>query len=125
MTALLLMPAAAWRLSREFLGAATERAQLASARARLRFIFQVATLPALIAIPMIVPFRIPRGLVEVVGVPAVVSVAGIVWVQASGWREAAARAPAGARESMVWPFAAVLALLLVFQLVLRRGVAFY
>lgn len=123
--ALAVMPAAAWWLTREFLGMAVSSAQLASVRARMQLIFQVASLPALIAIPLIVPFRIPRELVEVVAVPTVVSVAGIVWVQAGGWRAGEARARARAHESAVYPLAAVLALLLLFQLVLRRGIAFY
>jgi hypothetical protein len=123
--ALILMPLAGWRLTREFLATAAERAQLASARNRMRFIFEVATLPALIAIPVIVLYRIPRELLEVVGVPVVVSLVGIVWVQAGGWRDGAVRPRATARESIVYPLAAVLVLLLVFQLVLRRGIPFY
>ena len=62
------------------------RAQIATAEARTRFVFQVAVLPALTAIPLIILFRVPRNYVEVVIVPVVVTLIGIVWLQAGAWR---------------------------------------
>ena len=59
----------------------------------MAYVFQVATLPALLAVPLIVLFRIPRELIEVLAVPAVVSVIGTVWVQACAWRETVVRSP--------------------------------
>jgi len=47
--------------------------------------FRVATLPALAAILLIIPFRVPRNWVEVAAVPAVVTVIGIAWMQAGAW----------------------------------------
>ena len=124
LAALVLMPAAAWHLTRDFLALATASGQTASARARTAFIFQVVTLPALAGIALIVPYRVPREAIEVLAVPAVVSLLGTIWIQACAWRCTAASPHAGARESLRWPLAAAVALLLVFQLILRRGIAF-
>lgn len=124
LTALILIPPAAWWLTRHFLSTAADRAQVANARARMRFIFQVATLPALIAIPLIVPFRVPRELIEVV-LPPALSLIGIVWIQALAWRVSVVSWRGETRASIGYPLAAAVALLSVFQLLLRRGVAFY
>jgi hypothetical protein len=124
LAALLLMAIAAWALSGAFLGCATDAGQVSSPRARMRFIFQVATVPALIAIPLIIPFRVPREIIEVAAVPAVVSILGALSVQALAWRSGAVRAHGAARAPITLPLAALVALLLVFQLVLRRGIAF-
>lgn len=100
--------------------------QIESGRARTRFLFRSATLPALIAMPMIIPFRVPRDLIEVVLVPAIVTVIGIAWMQAGAGRISVVAAGAGARRvSIAYPLAAVLTLLLVFQILLRPGVPFY
>jgi hypothetical protein len=121
----LIPPAALW-LTRHLLGVAGDAAQLVSPGARTRAIFQVATLPALIAMPLIILFRIPRSLIEVLLPPAVAMVIGIVWAQAGAWCLGPVDAQARTRlESIRYPLAAVLALLLVFQLVLRRGIPFY
>jgi hypothetical protein len=124
LAALALIPVGGWWLAGEFLATAAT-AQRASVRTRRRFVFQVATLPALLAIPLIVLFRIPREFIEVLAVPAVISVAGTVWVQASAWRAAPQTPSSQTQGSVAYPLAAVLLLLLAFQLVLRRGVAFY
>ncbi|HYM28655.1 MAG TPA: hypothetical protein VET66_10920 [Steroidobacteraceae bacterium] len=124
LAALALMPAAAWRLTSDFLGLATAPEQTASGRARLGFIFQVVTVPALAGIALIVPYRVPRETIEVLAVPAVVSVLGTVWIQACAWRHLPPPPYAGARESLRWPLAAAVALLVLFQLLLRRGLAF-
>jgi hypothetical protein len=128
LVALLLMPLAAWPLARAFLGFADDPAQLASGRARARFVLRIATVPAVLAIALIVPFRVPREAIEVVAVPAVVSVFGMLWVQAAAaWRSAAVNvrgAAAASSAPIALPLAALAALLLVFQLVLRRGISF-
>lgn len=95
------------------------------ARSRNLLTFQAATLPALLALPLIVLFRIPREWIEVLLVPVVVSVSGLVWMQAAAWRmhsKGSCAAPVG---SFAWPLGAVVGLLLVFQLVLRPGIHFY
>jgi hypothetical protein len=93
---------------------------------RVRAIFQVATLPALIGTALTVPFRMPREAIEVLLPPAIAMVAGVAWVQAGAWcvRPADGHERTGL-ESITYPLAAVLALLLAFQLLLRRGVPFY
>jgi hypothetical protein len=118
-------PAALW-LRRPLLSLAEHPACIASARARTRLIFHVATLPALSAIPLIILFRIPRDLVEVVMVPVVVTAIGIAWLQAGAWRLSGVKAQGGSGAgSTAYLLSALLLLLLVFQLLLRPGIRFY
>ena len=113
-------------LTVQLLGLAPEKAQISTPKARTRFIFQVATLPALSAIPLIVLFRVPRNFIEVVIVPVVVTIVGIAWIQATAWRASKATPAANLSPiSMAYPLYAVLILLLVFQILLRPGVRFY
>jgi len=123
--ALALIPPAALWLTPHLLSAAEQPAPLSSARARTRFIFQVAALPALIAVALIIPFRIPRELTEVVGPPAVVALVGMVWVQAGAWRFNRVTSQGEARAgSIAYPLSAAVVLLLVFQLLLKPGIRF-
>lgn len=125
LVALAAIPPVALWLTRWLLTVAEDAAHIASARARARFILHVATLLALIAILLIIPFRVPRELVEVVMPPVVVTVIGIAWIQAGAWRVVGARAGGGSgAQSIAYPLAAVLILLLVFQLLLRPGVPY-
>lgn len=126
LAALALIPLLALAFTRTLLGLAGTPGTIASARARARFIFEIATLPALLAIVLIIPFRVPRELVEVVVLPAVVSVIGIAWIQAGAWRVRDAKAT-GTSDigTWVWPAAAVVALFLIFQFVLRPGIRFF
>jgi hypothetical protein len=126
LVALAAIPTVALWLRRFLLSLAKDAAEIASARARTRFIFRVATLPALAAILLIIPFRVPRELVEVIMPPVVVTVIGIAWLQAGAWRVSglAARGNADA-ASIAYPLGALIALLLIFQLLLRPGVRFY
>jgi hypothetical protein len=118
-------PIALW-LTRAVLSLADEPARIASARARARFIFQVATLPALLAIPLILPFRVPRESMEVVMPPVVVTVIGIAWMQAGARRITGVETGGNSGVSSVAvPLGAVLALLFVFQVLLRPGVPFF
>jgi hypothetical protein len=120
------MPAAALWLRRPLLALAENPAWIASAGGRTRLVFHVATLPALTAILLIVPFRVPREWVEVVIVPVVVTVIGIAWLQASAWSISAVTTRRGSgADSIAYPLGALLVLLLVFQLLLRPGVRFY
>jgi hypothetical protein len=133
LVALAAIPAIGLWLARPLLSLAEEPADVAGAGARTRFVFQVATLPALVAIVLIIPFRVPRELIEVVVVPFVVTIVGIAWIQAGAWRVSSggsgeggvnAQDPPGT-VSIAHPLIAVLILLLVFQLVLRPGIHFY
>jgi len=126
LAALALIPAAALWLTPHLLSTAEQPAQLSSVRARTRFMFHIATLPGLIALALIIPFRVPRELTEVVGPPVVVTLVGMVWIQAGAWRfdrvSPQGEAGTGAIACLV---TAVLVLLLVFQLLLRPGIPFY
>jgi hypothetical protein len=91
-------------------------ARLTPARAFVR----ATLLPALIALPLIVPFRLPRELVEVLLIPLVVHLIGLGWLTlGASLARAHDRIP-----SVTGPAIALMALLLVFQLVLRPGIAF-
>jgi hypothetical protein len=124
--ALSAIPFVGLRLLRPLLTLAQDPAQRAHPGAHARFVFHVATLPALTAILLIIPFRVPRHWTEVVMVPVVVTLTGIAWIQAGAWRPSAVQA-AGSEDapSIAYPLGAVLILLLVFQLLLRPGVRFY
>jgi hypothetical protein len=125
LVALAAMPAAALWLARPLLNLAGNPACTASARARTRFVFRVATLPAVSAILLIIPFRIPREFVEVVVVPAVVTVTGLAWLQAGAWRVSGVKPSGGTGcGSIAYPLTALLILLIAFQLILRPGIRF-
>jgi hypothetical protein len=123
--ALVAIPLAALWLLKPLLELAGDPAQVADAGARHRYVFLAATLPALLAIGLIVPFRVPREWIEVLIVPVVVTVVGLVWLQAGAWSASRLVVRDGAQA---WPVASLLAaalvLLALFQLVLRPGIAF-
>lgn len=74
---------------------------------------------------LIVPFRLPRNLIEVLLIPTVVEVMGAGWLILGAAMVGRAGGPANAaRPAVVAPAIALGLLLLVFQLVLRPGVAF-
>jgi hypothetical protein len=124
--ALAAIPIVALWLIRPLLTLAPEPAQIADARTRTRFLFQAATLPGLMAILLIVPFRVPRHWIEVAMVPLVVTIIGIAWIQAGAWGVRAAKLERNLGDpSIAYPFGAVLLLFLVFELLLRPGVRFY
>jgi hypothetical protein len=121
--ALVAIAAIALMLTRPLLELADSPARLATGHARSAFMFRVGTLPALIGVLLIVPFRVPRELLEVLVPPVVDTVMGIVWMQTFAWRVRGAKAagfvPAA---SPLYAAAALIALLLLFQLVLRPGI---
>jgi hypothetical protein len=86
----------------------------------------IALVPACAAFPLIVAFRVPRQMVEVLLPPLLVTIVGLTAISASWWRLRKASAPPEPQPvSIAYPLAAVVALLLVFQLVLRPGIPFY
>jgi hypothetical protein len=126
LVALAMIPPLALWLTRQLLSLAESPADVADAKARTRFIFQVATLPALVANVLIIPFRVPREWIEVIIVPAVVTLVGITWMQSGAWRIRDVNAGGRLGErSIAYSFAAAVILLLIFQLVLRPGIRFY
>jgi hypothetical protein len=121
--ALVAIAVVALRLVPWLLGLADSTAQLASCRARSGFMFSVATVPGLVAIALIVPFRVPRGLIEVLLVPCVVTFIGIVWLQCAAWRvRGIVPDPAPTPVAPLYPLALLAGQLLVFQLLLRPGI---
>src|SRR5882757_9007009 len=132
LVALIAIAAAALSLRGPFLSLAENMGDIGSRRTRTAFMFRVATLPALAAILLIIPFRVPRNWVEVAAVTVVVTVIGIAWMQAGAWavRDVKASGASGLKsalgsKSIAYALGALLILLLVFQLVLRPGVRFY
>jgi hypothetical protein len=120
--ALAAIPPLAIALARRVL--ALSPRPLATARARMRFVFAYATLPALLAIAPIIAYRVHREWMEVVMLPVVVAFAGLGWMQATAWRHAAAGGHVRPLRGWITALVAALAILAFFQLVLRRGVPF-
>lgn len=126
LAALILIPTIAIWLGHRLLDLAGDMAFVSSAKARNVFIFKIATLPLLIAILLIIPFRIPREWIEVVMIPVVVTLIGAVWIQAGAWRIEPAKPASGSMAAAVaWPLTAMLLLFLIFQFLLRPGIRFY
>jgi hypothetical protein len=124
--ALAAIAAIAIWLTRPLLEIARHPGDIDDAGKRTRFIAHVATLPALIAIPLIILFRVPGTIDQVAIVPVAVTVIGMSWIQASVWCVTTAR-PGDALpvRSIRYPLAAVTVLFLLFHLVLRHGIAFF
>jgi hypothetical protein len=125
LVALVVIPVVALSLRRPLLSVAGNAA-VVSGRAGTRFMLQVATVPALAAILLIIPFRVPRNWLEVVAVPVVVTMIGIAWIQAGAWaiNNVQTSGTLGSK-SIAYAFGALFLLLLVFQLILRPGVRFF
>jgi len=124
--ALGLMPLIALQLRRPALELAHVREHIEGPGSRARFMFRVITLPALLATALVIPFRVPRELIEVLVVPLLVLLSGVPWIQAGAWRVREARANGTATApSLAYLCTAALGLLLIFQLVLRPGIRFY
>jgi hypothetical protein len=124
--ALTAIPALALWLRRPLLGLASDPIRITGGRARTRFVFNIATLPAMAAILLIILFRVPRNWVEVAAVPVVVTLIGIAWIQAGAWAADGVKASGNLKsQSMIYAFSALLILLLIFQIILRPGIRFY
>lgn len=125
LTALVIIITTGIWLSGPLLSLSDDRSAIDSPKKRTWFIFQVATLPALVSITLILPFRIPGALDQVVLVPIAVTLIGIGWIQANAWRGKAL--PIGTSKGVApirAPLAALIVLLLFFQLILRPGIPF-
>jgi hypothetical protein len=124
LVALAVIPAAGIWLGGRFLASAWERSQVDSGRARFGYLLQMAGLPALAAIPIIVLFRFPRELTEVLAPPVVVAMIGFGWMQLAAFRSRQVTAEGKAPVRLQPLLLAVVALLAIFQLVLRPGISF-
>jgi hypothetical protein len=82
-------------------------------------------LTALLSIALIIPFRVPRNIVEVAAIPLIINLVGAGWLilGAAFVRPSVARQDPG-KPAVAGPVLALGATLLLFQLVLRPGIAF-
>lgn len=94
-------------------------------RARSRFVFSLTVLPAIMAIPILILFRIPREWQEVVIPTIAVPLIGLIWVQANAWRTRVVPRPVAPSPGLTQPLVLAILLLAFFQLVLRPGIDFY
>jgi hypothetical protein len=99
-------------------------AESLSAGARMGFIFRIAMLPALVAGPLLIPFRVPRDMIELVIFPTVLMAFGVLWIWIGAGLSPATPRPARPSTSLAVPLAALILVLGLFQLVLRPGIAF-
>ncbi len=91
---------------------------------RIGFLFRTVMVPALVAGPILIPFRMPRDNIELFIFPTMLMLFGALWVLiGAGFCPTAAR-PARPSPSLAVPLAALVVVLLVFQLVLRPGIQF-
>lgn len=99
-------------------------AETLTAGSRIGFAFRTVMLPVLIAGVLIIPFRIPRDMIEVTYFPTALMLIGALCVVAGAGFNATAARPARPSPSLTVPLIALIAVLLVFQLVLRPGIQF-
>ena len=124
LTALMAMPFAGIWLGRQFLAAAWDQGQLGSYCCRFGFLLRMAGLPTLAALPIIILFRVPRELIEVLAPPVLVPLFGYGWMQLAAFRSGTIKARGMRPESVLPLLGASAALLAIFQLVLQPGIAF-
>ena len=111
-------------LGRQFLAAAWDQRQLGSYCCRFGFLLRIAGLPALAALPIVILYRVPRELIEVLAPPLLVPLFGYGWLQLAAFRPADAKARGIRPQSVVPLLIATAVLLAIFQLVLRPGITF-
>jgi hypothetical protein len=116
----LAMAGVCWRLAPYLLtlGPAADDA------GRARTGLHLALLPALLALPLIVPFRIPNHAVEVLLPPAADGLIAGAWTWAAAWHVRIAERMRASPASAVPVLGALLLLWAFFQFVLARGVEF-
>ncbi len=109
------------RLMIKMLGTATETG---TSLARMEFVLRTATLPALLSVLLLIPYREPRNIVEVAILPLIVMVAGLLGTQGLAWLAPSTKQTARPSPGLATPVIALLLVLVFFQLVLRPGIAF-
>jgi len=119
-------------LSSPFLELDASTEQPATPAGRSRAIFRIATMPSLIALLLIIPFRVPGTADQVYLAPVIMITAGILCLQGAAGFAVRGVTLGNVRtngtlllRSTVWPLAALLIQLAVFQLVLRHGIDFF
>jgi len=119
--AFLAMVMAVWRLTPYLLSVTGEK----DAPRAHDVAFRIGVLPCVLALPLIVAFRIPNAAIEVLLPPCVAASIAAAWIQAVAWREGAVAAAAPQSQPLSWLLVALGALLAFFQGILRRGVNFF
>ena len=122
--ALAAMPVAGLWVGRRFIASAWKAAPIATQRTRFGYLLRMAGLPALAAIPIIIFYRIPRELIEVLASPVLVPLFGYGWMQLAAFRPSDIVGRGQPPSSVMPLLLAALVLLAIFQLVLRPGIAF-
>jgi hypothetical protein len=95
-----------------------------TAHDRARQAWRLGTLPALLSLPLIVPFRVPGAALEVLLPPGLDALIAAVWIAAVVWHAKPAAAEVARPQGAGGLVIALLALLAFFQLVLRPGIEF-
>lgn len=124
--ALVLIVFVALRLTRFVFELAATPDELATATLRSRFVFKAATVAAFFGTLLVLPFRVPRETVEVIGPPIVVAIAGVSWMQTGAWIRRDNLSLGDAIRTIAWPIVvALLVTFALFHLVLARGIHFF
>jgi hypothetical protein len=116
--AFLAMAFACWRLT-PYLLSVDAGSSRGGAAARL------AVLPCILAIPLIVAFRVPNSAIEVLLPPCVDASIAAAWIWASAWRARPIDASPPRSQPLTGLLIALGCLLAFFQLVLRPGIDFF
>ena len=124
LAALAAMPVAGLWLGRRFLASAWEGAPVASARTRFGYLLRMAGLAALAALPIIILYRVPREMIEVLSGPILVPLFGYGWMQLAAFRSGEVGGSGEPPNKLLPLVLAAVALLAFFQLVLRPGISF-
>ncbi len=77
MFALAAIPLVCLQLTRRFLQLAPTQSEIGRVRLRQRFIFKAGAVAALLGTVLVIPFRLPRELAEVIALPVIVLILGI------------------------------------------------
>ena len=120
---ILCLLAGSW-LARAGLRLLATTAETLTASSRMGFLLRTVMLPALAAGLLLIPFRFPRNLIELVIFPTALMLFGAFCVVLGGGFSPTAARPARPSPSLIVPLAALIVVLLIFQLVLRPGIAF-
>lgn len=122
--ALAAMPVAGLWLGGQFLRTAWDGAPVANQRTRFGYLLRMAGLPAMVVIPIIILFRVPRELIEVLAAPVLVPLFGYGWTQLAAFRSGNVKGQGEPPNALARLALATAALLAFFQLVLRPGITF-
>lgn len=123
-TGLILSAMAGFWLARAGLRLFGTTAETLTIGSRMGFFFRTVMLPALVAGPLLIPFRMPRDSIEMWIFPTVLMLFGALWVVIGGGFSPTAARPARPSPSLVVPLASLIVVLVIFQFLLRPGIAF-